>query len=242
MTSPASPPVSARAEAFIASVLRLAPRIAVFDCDGTLWDGDMGAGFFYWEIAQGLIPKKVADWALPRYDDYKAGRVDEETMCGEMVTIHATLPEERIVAAARRFFELEVRRRIFPEMQRLACQLAQQGCELWAVSSTNDWVIRAAAPQFSIPEERVLAACVHIENGCATGRLLRVPTDEGKAAAVRERIARKVDIAFGNSVHDAAMLEMAQHPFAVNPNPDLEAVASARGWAIYRPGPLATSY
>ena len=69
MTS-ASSPISARAEAFVDSVLRLSPRIAVFDCDDTLWKGDMGAAFFYWEIEQGLIPEKVARWALPRYDDY----------------------------------------------------------------------------------------------------------------------------------------------------------------------------
>ena len=240
MTS-ASPKLSARAEEFVSSVLRLRPKTAVFDCDGTLWDGDMGAGFFYWEIEQGLIPKKVADWALPRYDDYKAGRVDEETMCGEMVTIHASLPERKIIEAAGRFFELEVRRRIFPEMRRLTRLLAESGCRLWAVSSTNEWVIRAAAAEFGFPPEHVLAACVAIEGGCATGNLLSVPTDEGKAAVVRKQIGGAVDAVFGNSMHDAAMLELARHAYAVNPNPDLETRASARGWTVYRPDPPATS-
>ncbi len=237
MTS-ASAKLSARAEEFIASVLRLRPRVAVFDCDGTLWDGDAGADFFYWEIEQGLIPKQVADWALPRYRDYKAGRVDEETMCGEMVTLHASLPEPRIVEAAQRFFQSVIVPRIFPEMRRLTRRLAESGCRLWAVSSTNDWVIRASAAQFGFPSGQVLAACVAIEGGCATGQLLRVPTDEGKAGIVRERIGASVDAVFGNSIHDAAMLELARHPFAVNPNPDLEALARPRGWTIYRPDPL----
>ncbi len=230
--------LSARAEEFVASVLRLRPKVAVFDCDGTLWDGDMGAGFFYWEIEQGLIPKKVADWALPRYDNYKAGRVDEETMCGEMVTIHDTIPEQKIIAAAERFFELEVRPRIFPEMRRLTRRLAESGCRIWAVSSTNDWVIRASAPYFGFPPERVLAACVRIEDGCATDKLIHVPTDEGKAVVVREQIGRSVDAVFGNSIHDAAMLELARHGFAISPNPDLETLAAARGWTVYRPDPL----
>ncbi len=25
-------------------------KLAVFDCDGTLWSGDAGAGFFEWEL------------------------------------------------------------------------------------------------------------------------------------------------------------------------------------------------
>ncbi|HVP44192.1 MAG TPA: haloacid dehalogenase-like hydrolase [Terriglobales bacterium] len=231
----ASAKVSARAEEFIASVLRLRPKVAVFDCDGTLWDGDMGAGFFYWEIEQALIPREVADWALPRYTDYKAGRVDEETMCGEMVTIHAGITEEKIIAAAAHFFEIEVRQRIFPEMQRLTGRLADAGCELWAVSSTSEWVIRAAAPHFGFSPDRVLAACVAIEAGCATDKLIRVPTDEGKAVIVRERIGPCPDAVLGNSIHDAAMLELARHPFAINPNPDLAELAKQRRWTIYRP-------
>lgn len=238
MTSAAPKKISGRAAQFIESVLRLAPRVALFDCDGTLWEGDAGADFFYWEIEQGLIPKQVTRWALPRYDDYKAGKVGEETMCGEMVTLHAGIREEEILAAARRFFETVITPRIFPEMRQLTHRLAQSGCRLWAVSSTNEWVIRVGASHFGFPAERVLAASVAVENGRATGRLLRVPTDEGKAAVVRELIGDSVDAAFGNSVHDAAMLELARHGFAINPNPDLEPMAARHGWIVYRPDSL----
>ncbi len=31
------------------------------------------------------------------------------------------------------------------------------------------------------------------------------------------------------------MLALATHPFAVNPNPDLEALAQQRGWGLYFP-------
>lgn len=230
-----APKISERAQRFVASVLELRPHIAVFDCDGTLWQGDAGADFFYWEIEQGLISKKVADWALPRYKDYKAGRVDEETMCGEMVTINASLSEQDLLSAALRFFETTVIRRIFADMQQLTRALADAGCQLWAVSSTNEWVIRAGSSYFDIPSDHILAACVHCENGLATERLIRVPTDEGKAAVVREMIGEKVDAVFGNSIHDAAMLELAMHPFAVNPNAELGQIARQRGWTIYRP-------
>ena len=61
--------LSSRALQFVDSVLALRPKIAVFDCDGTLWSGDSGADFFYWEIERGLISPEITAWALPRYEE-----------------------------------------------------------------------------------------------------------------------------------------------------------------------------
>jgi phosphoserine phosphatase len=228
-------PLPAPATEFVDSVLALRPAIAVFDCDGTLWSGDAGADFFYWEIERGLVSPEVGEWARARYKDYEAGLVDEERMCGEMVTINRGVLHENLQRAAEEFFDQIVSHRIFPELQDLTRKLAEQGCELWAVSSTNNWVVEVGASRFGIPKERVLAACVHVENGCASDRLIRVPTDELKAVAIREVIGKPMEAVFGNSIHDQAMLEMAKWPFCVNPNPDLEQTAKERGWAVYWP-------
>jgi phosphoserine phosphatase len=120
-------------------------------------------------------------------------------------------------------------------MRELTRRLAEEGCELWAVSSTNDWVVEVGAARFGIPRDRVLAAAVHIEDGHASDRLIRVPTDELKAVVIRDVIGKPMEAVFGNSVHDQAMLEMAKWPFCVNPNPDLEKVARERGWTVYWP-------
>lgn len=216
------------------SVLRLGPRTAVLDCDGTLWADDAGEAFFYWEMERGLIPREVAERAKRRYDQYRAGQVGEAEMCGAMVTIHAGLPEAEIARAAEEFVGLWVVPRVFPALAELTRRLKQNGCELWAVSSTNEWVARAGAGRFGISAERVLAACVAIEDGRATDRLRRVPTDEAKAEIIREVIGA-ADAVFGNSIHDLAMLEIAKHAFAVSPTPGLEGIARQRGWVIYQP-------
>lgn len=227
--------LSSSAQKFVDSVLTLRPGIAVFDCDGTLWSGDSGADFFYWEVKRGLLPPKVAEWALARYDDYKRGNVGEEIMCGEMVTIHDRIPERVLEQAAAEFFAEMVEPRIFREMLQLTRELRDRGSELWAVSSTNVWVVREGVRRFGIPAENVLAACVHVEGGLATDRLVRVPSGPAKEAALKEVLRKKADVCFGNSIHDFAMLEAARRAFAVNPNPDLEEIARSKRWEVYWP-------
>ena len=220
---------------FIDSVLQLAPRVAAFDCDGTLWSGDAGETFFDWEIKRGVVSTEIAREVRARYADYKAGKVSEEDMCGEMVTMHKGLPESTMMEAATEFMTNNFPGRVFPEMKKLVHQLHEQGCEIWAVSSSNEWVIRAGMKQFDIPENRILAAKVEVENGIVTDRLVRVPSVPGKPEALREVASKEIEAAFGNSRWDLEMLAMAKHAFAVNPNPDLEAAAQQHRWNIYFP-------
>jgi HAD superfamily phosphoserine phosphatase-like hydrolase len=231
----ASSYTTAKSQEFIDSVISLQPRLAVFDCDGTLWSGDAGERFFDWELRREVVSEEISQWARPRYADYRAGKVDEDTMCGEMVTMHRGLIVDQIEQAAQQFFEENFVQQIFPEMHLLIESLQHGGCEVWAVSSTNEWVIRAAMKHVGIPGDRILAATAEIDNGVVTDRLIRVPSGPGKPKAIREVIRRQPDAAFGNSRWDSEMLEIATHGFAVNPNPDLAQLARDRGWKIYFP-------
>jgi HAD superfamily phosphoserine phosphatase-like hydrolase len=220
---------------FIESVLNLRPLAAAFDCDGTLWSGDAGEGFFSWELVQRLVPAEIASWARSRYADYKAGKVAEEVMCGEMVTMHRGLREEVVQQACDRYFAQAIAPNIFPEMRELVERLRQSGCDVWAVSSSNQWIIRSAMRWFGVPQDRILAAEVAIENGIITDRLIRVPSGPGKPEAIRSVLKSAPDCAFGNAIWDREMLAMSGHAFAVNPNPDLKEIAIVNGWTVYQP-------
>jgi HAD superfamily phosphoserine phosphatase-like hydrolase len=220
---------------FLESVVRLEPRVAAFDCDGTLWSGDTGERFFDWEIKQGIVPAEVGHAMRARYLEYKAGRVSEDAMCGEMVTMHQGMTEIVIMKAASDFMEQSFPGHIFPAMQELVRRLRQSDCDVWAVSSSNEWVIRAGMKSFAIAEDHILATQISVENGIITDRLTRIPSGPGKPEVLHAVVKKEIDAAFGNSRWDTEMLAMAKHAFAVNPNPDLEAVARRRGWPIYFP-------
>jgi HAD superfamily phosphoserine phosphatase-like hydrolase len=231
--------LNATQSVFIQNVLTLTPRIATFDCDGTLWSGDAGEGFFSWELQQGLVSKEIATWMVNRYADYKAGRVAEDAMCGEMVTMHRGLQEEVVQLACDKYFAQAIAPYIFPEMQELVHRLRATGCDVWAVSSSNQWIIRSGMRSFGIPKDRILSAEVAVENNIITDRLIRVPSGPGKPEAIRSVLKsspdQRPDCAFGNAIWDREMLALSKHPFAINPNPNLKEIATANGWRVYQP-------
>jgi phosphoserine phosphatase len=216
-------------------VFELNPRVAVFDCDGTIWGGDAGYGFMIWSIEQGLVSRTASDWIDTRHRAYMAGKVSELEICGEMTQLYAGLREQELRTAAAEFVRIHVQHHVFEEIAQLLTALRAQGVELWAVSSTNKWVITEGVRQFGIPEERVLAAEVRVESGILTADLVDVPTDEGKANSLRRVGLDQPDAVFGNSIHDLAMLEIARKAFPINPSPALLEACAKHGWGYFRP-------
>ena len=235
MTETTSPAVSLSTEQFLAAVRGGKPRTAVFDFDGTLWPGDAGSGFMHWSIQSGLLSAAAAGHILSRHASYHRGEVDEISICGEMVQIYRGLTEAAMRESAATYFQQHVRPRFFNEMVGLVHELQAGGVEVWAVSSTGNWMIEEGVRELGIPPERVLAACVAIEDGLVTGTLLDVPSDEGKAESLRRVGLSHPDAVFGNSVHDLAMLQMARLPFPVNPTAELRDESTKLGWPVYYP-------
>ena len=223
------------AQEFERLVLTSDPKVAVFDCDGTLWSGDAGHGFMEWSIERGLVSRSTSDWIDTRHRAYRAGSVGEAAICGEMVQIYAGLREQELREAAAQYFREHVEHRIFPEMFRLIERLRERGVQFWAVSSTNRWVVAEGISRFGIPEDRVLAADVRVDHGVITSELIDVPTDEGKAQTLRRVGLPNPDAVFGNSIHDLAMLEIARNAFPVNPSPALLEAAAKHSWGYFMP-------
>lgn len=220
---------------FESSVAELNANVAVFDCDGTLWSGDAGSTFMAYTIECGLLSRDAADWLDARYRAYKRGEVSELAICGEMVQVYDGLHVNELRAAAADFFRTRIQPNIFPELERVVAALQARGADIWAVSSTNDWVVEEGVKRFNIPASRVLCARVEVVNGLATRHILDVPTDEGKVTSLARAGITAPDAVFGNSVHDAAMLAIARRAFPVNPSPALVERSAKEGWPVYFP-------
>lgn len=194
-----------------------------------------------WSIAEGLVSRNASDWIDSRYRLYKSGKVSEEAMCGEMVQVYAGLREDELRKATAHYFHSEIEPQIFPEMLELVQRLRDAGTDIWAVSSTNNWLIEEGVRGFGIKPGRVIAAQVRVKDGVITSELLNVPTDEGKATSLARAGITQPDAVFGNSIHDAAMLAMAKQPYAVNATPALLQIAGEKGWPAFYPESVVTA-
>lgn len=220
---------------FLHQIEAIESGVAVFDCDGTLWSGDAGVGFMQWSIETGLLSAEAAHRIDDRYQAYLRGQVSELAICGEMAQIYRGLMASDVRQAARTYFDTVVRPQIFPDMEEACRRLRDKGVAVWAVSSTNTWLIEEAARDFDIPSDRVLAVQLRIVDGRITDEVLDVPTDEGKAQSLVRSGVTHPDAVFGNSIHDAAMLAIARRPFVVNPTLELAELAGTRGWPVFQP-------
>ena len=234
MSTAAKPQTLTTAE-FHAAVHELAPATAVFDCDGTLWSGDAGVGFMRWTVDHGLLSRDTIDWLDDRYRAYLRGEVSELAICGEMVQIYQGLRESEMRSAAAEFFAERIEKNIFPEMLALIRQLQARGSEIWAVSSTCNWVVEEGMRRFDIAAARILATRVAVVDGFVTHSLIDVPTDEAKVASLARVGIARPDAVFGNSIHDAAMLAIARRAFPIDPSPALLARCAQQRWPVYYP-------
>ena len=116
----------------------------------------------------------------------------------------------RAKSTCRRYVEEFIHPHIFPEIASLLDRLAKAGVELWAVSSTNKWVISEGVRALGIPGPRHRRRGA-VPEGVITNNLVDVPTDEGKAASLKRVGLPNPDAVFGNSIHDLAMLEIARN-------------------------------
>jgi phosphoserine phosphatase len=220
---------------WIKAIVEARPLVAAFDCDGTLWSVDSGLGFFNWELERSIVGPAAAATARSMYSDYLSGSVAEDAINGHFATMHEGIPVNAIRAAAEEYVMTDVRGTLFDEMIRLVGQLRALGCDVWLVSSTNQWVIEAAAALVGLTADRVLATAAAVVDGVINNRLDRVPTGPGKRRALEGAVRAAPDAAFGNSRWDVEMLTYARQAFAVHPSPELARIAEELGWPILHP-------
>jgi phosphoserine phosphatase len=174
------------------------------DADGTLWGGDSGIEFARWLVDKQALPQGLME------DFDRRLAADASGAYAFLTRALAGQREREITEYAAYFVERVWRRRLFTPMVELLGALDRLGAAVWLVSASNRWLIEEASRLVGVSRSRVLGMAVKVDHGVLTdeldGPLVNGP---GKLEAIDRFIGRRPVVAFGNSVHDLAMLSAA---------------------------------
>ena len=136
--------------------------------------------------------------------------------------------------------------RIWEGSRQLTQAHLEAGQRVWLVTATPVELAGILARRLGLTG--ALGTVAEASDGVYTGRLVGgLLHGEAKAVAVRALAEREgLDLAecsaYSDSINDLPMLSLVGHPNAVNPDPQLRALAKERGWPIhdFRKGRRAT--
>ena len=215
-------------------------RLALFDLDNTLLAGDSDYEWGQFLVDRGVLDRESYE-AQNRayYDQYVAGTLDIHEFLGfalRPLAAHEPADLERWHAE---FMAERIRPMIGAPARDLVRSHLAAGDLCAIITATNSFVTRPIAREFGI--EHLIATEPEKLNGRFTGKVAGIPCfREGKVrrldAWLAERGKRLADFAesilYSDSHNDLALLERVTRPVAVDPDEQLAAAASRRGWAV----------
>ncbi|MDQ5810268.1 MAG: HAD-IB family hydrolase [Actinomycetota bacterium] len=213
--------------------------LALFDLDNTLLAGDSEHAWGEFLIDIGAVDEESFRAENDRlYEEYLAGTLDiYESIRFQLGPLMEHPPE-----TLRRWQEEFMRSRIEPMITQAAVDLVEEhrgsGDDLAIITASNSFVTRPIADRFGVRE--LLAIELERIYGRYTGRVLGTPTfREGKVLRLQEWIESNCRTLEGShfysdSHNDLPLLQLVDHPVAVDPDPVLRAHAEAMGWPIVR--------
>ena len=212
-------------------------KLALFDLDNTLLDGDSDHAWAQFLIEEGVL--HASDYHAKNewfYERYKDGTLDiHEFLDFQLVPI-ARRERAQLDAWHQDFMQRKVRPMILPKAPALIARHADATTAI--VTATNRFITAPIAAELGVP--KLIATDIEEVDGVFTGKPRGTPTfREGKIERVNEwlaergqRLADYESWFYSDSLNDLPLLERVTHPVAVDPDPTLRAHALKRGWPV----------
>jgi HAD superfamily hydrolase (TIGR01490 family) len=212
-------------------------KLALFDLDHTLLDGDSDALWGRFLVKEGVVDGEHYLRENARYyADYRAGRLDiQEFMAFGLRPLLAHAPA-RLHAWRARFVAESITPRISSDARDLLCRHAALGHTLVIVTATNDFITTPIAAELGVPH--LIATELERDGERYTGRAVGAPCfREGKVLRLDAWLRDNAWMAeetwfYSDSHNDLPLLERVQHPVAVNPDEILARIARERSWPV----------
>ena len=211
--------------------------LAIFDLDNTLLSGDSDYLWGQYLAEIGVVDAHSYETTNRRfYEEYQQGRLDIYAFLAFSMRPLAENASEDLLRWRARFIE----QKILPLIGRAARELVEDhrraGDTLLIVTATNSFVTSPIAELFDIPN--LIGTDPEVQDGRFTGRVAGIPSfREGKVARLQgwlkdTGLTLHGSTFYSDSHNDLPLLELVDHPVAVDPDDTLRKYAQAAGWPI----------
>ena len=209
--------------------------LAIFDLDNTLLGGDSDYLWGEFLVENNLVDRESYQWANQNfYDQYLAGTMDIfEFLAFQLKPLADNSPAD-LDRWRTQFLAEKIDPIILPAAQELVAHHRQQGDTLLIITATNSFITAPIAQKLGIPH--LIATEAEMINGLYTGNVAGTPSyQHGKVERLQDWLSTQNQSLAGSyfysdSHNDLPLLNMVEHPIAVDSDPKLLAIAKQYGW------------
>jgi HAD superfamily hydrolase (TIGR01490 family) len=210
-------------------------RLAIFDLDNTLIAGDSDYEWGRFLADQGIVDGPSYERANREfYEQYKAGTLDIRAFCRFSFRPLAEQPLDRLLGLRENFFRERIEPLVLPAACDLLAEHRRHGHVLMIITATNRFVSEPVAMHFGV--DHLLATEPEFRDGRYTGELTGIPCfQHGKVQRLEQWLAEQGHAIeeswfYSDSHNDIPLLEMVDHPVAVDADVPLSNHAAAKDW------------
>lgn len=215
-------------------------QLALFDLDNTLLAGDSDFEWGQFLIGEGVLDRELH---LARnvqfYEDYKAGTLDIQAFLEFQLKPLSHHPRSQLDVWHEKYMAQKVRPMVTDKGRALVKKHLANGDLLVIITATNSFVTGPIAREFGI--ENLIGTDPEQVNGEFTGRVSGIPSfKEGKVTRLLQWLESRGETLksfettwfYSDSHNDLPLMQLVDHPVAVDPDPQLKAHAQANNWPV----------
>lgn len=211
--------------------------LAIFDLDNTLLSIDSDHAWGEFLLEQGAVDPIAYREANERFmADYNAGTLDMAAFLEMALKPLANNSPEQLSAWHQQFMASKIEPNILPKAEELLARHRTRGDTLLIITATNRFITAPIAERLGV--DNLIAVNPEVKDGHYTGRVSGVLSyREGKVTRLEQWLQDQDLIMDGawfysDSHNDLPLLEIVEHPVAVDPDDTLRQVAEERNWRI----------
>lgn len=218
-------------------------KLAIFDVDGTLFDGNLGIDFVKLLIQKEIFSPEIGKGIFEWYGKYKNGEVEKSVAVDSIYNLYSEGMKNLTIEEAQKV-ALETWNNISAKLHKFAPviinKLKNRNYKIVLISGSPIEMIDILAKLLEIDMQNIVAGTLEIIDGVYSGGIVSYPGSATQKVVELNKLINKQNLdvdyesslGMGDNERDLGILELVGHPIAINPSSELENICIKNNWSI----------